>query len=152
MLLAAVLLAASAAQARPYSGLVRRVTSPDTFQLEDGSKVRYLGVLAPSKTSPYYDEATAASRSWIENKEVQLEYGLQERDLDGVWLAYVYADGVFVNGELVKQGVVLVQRLDNDEKYLPELIRDEREAELKKRGQWVDSTIQPYTIRNKSLP
>ena len=40
-------------------------------------------------------EAMAANQNWVQGKEVRLEYGLQERDVDGVWLAYVFTDDVF---------------------------------------------------------
>ncbi len=149
---AAILFAAASAQARPYSGQVRRVLSPTEIQLEDGSKVRYLGVLGPERGSDFYAEAQSANRMWVEHKDVTLQYGLQERDTDGTWLAYVYVEGALVNEEIVKQGLALVARLSNDEKFLPRLVTAEREAQAKKRGQWIDSVLQPYSIRNGRLP
>lgn len=134
-------------QARPHWGTVRRVLDGNLIQLTDGTRVRYLGITVPGKSSDYAAEALAANRSWVENKEVQFKYGLQERDTDGVWLAYVFVDGIFVNEELVKQGLALVSPLPNEENYLPDLVNAEREAHDRRRGQWRDTALELYPIR-----
>ena len=132
---------------QPSWGTVRRVIKGDLIQLNDGTVIRYLGIDAPPKGDPYFQESVSSNRRWVENKEVTLRYGLQERTVDGIWTAYVYADGVFVNQELVREGLALVAPLNNDEKILPTLIRAEREAHQEKRGLWKDSVIDPYPVR-----
>jgi two-component system, OmpR family, phosphate regulon sensor histidine kinase PhoR len=138
--------------ARPYNATVRRVLTPTTIQLQDGTRVRLLGVSSPEKGNRYYTEAMAATRHWLEKKEVRLKYGLQERDAEGTYVAYVYSDGVFINEELVKQGLALVSQLSNEESMLPELLAAEREAQAEKRGQWKDTVLEPYSRRNRTLP
>ncbi|MCG3205139.1 MAG: Adaptive-response sensory-kinase SasA [Elusimicrobia bacterium] len=138
--------------ARPYWGTVRRVLDSNLIQLEDGTRVRYLGVIVPKKGSLHAIEAMSANRAWVEKKEVQFKYGLQERDIDGVWLAYVFVDGIFVNQELVKQGLALVSTLPNEESYLPDLIAAEKEAHDNRRGQWRDSALDLYPIRVRKKP
>jgi len=64
-------------------------------------------------------------------------------------LAYIFVDGVFINLELVREGMVLVTRLSNDETYLKDLLKAERKAHKKKRGLWKDSVIDPYPVRIK---
>ncbi len=142
-----VVLAASIAHARPYWGTVRRVLAANEIQLSDGTRVRYLGITVPEKGTPNEPEAMAANRSWVEKKEVRFEYGFQERDRDGVWLAYVFSDGVFVNEEMIKQGNALVAELSNEEKYVGNLVNAEREAHDKRRGQWRDTTLEIYPVR-----
>jgi PAS domain S-box-containing protein len=142
-----VLLAAGVAEARPYHGTVRRVLGPNLIQLSDGSQVRYLGIAVPPKGNENAEEALAANRNWVEGKEVRLEYGLQERDVDGVWLAYVFTDGIFVNEELIKQGLALVAPLSNEEQYVRTLVRAEKEAHDHRRGQWRDTTLDLYPVR-----
>ena len=142
-----VFLAASAAQARPYHGTVRRVLGSNLIQLSDGEQVRYLGIAVPHKGDANAEEAVAANRNWVEGREVRLEYGLQERDVDGVWLAYVFTDDVFVNEELIKQGLALVAPLSNEEQYVRTLVRAEKEAHDQKRGQWNDATLDLYPVR-----
>lgn len=135
--------------ARPYHGKVRRVLEGDLIQLENGTRVRYLGIDAPDKGSPYYAEALSANRGWVEKREVRFEYGLQLRDEDGNWQAYVFSDGLFVNKILVQDGLALVTRLSNDEEYLTDLLKAERKAHRKKRGMWRDTVIDPYRVRIK---
>jgi micrococcal nuclease len=147
MFLVVIALAVEPSFARPFWGTVRRVLGPDVIQLDDGTTVRYLGIVVPARGTDYYTEAFSANRSWIENKEVRFKYGLQERDAEGHWLAYVYADGIFVNQEMVRQGLALVSRLPNEDRVLPELLAAEREAHAKKRGQWSDSIIDPFPVR-----
>ncbi|MFN0117473.1 MAG: ATP-binding protein [Elusimicrobiota bacterium] len=127
--------------ARPYSGWVRRVLSPNLIQLRDGTTVRYLGIQTPEQNSPLYAEAVAANRSWIENKEIQIRYGSQERDTTGAWLGYVFVEGILVNEELVKSGMATVSRLPNEKGYLPQLLSAERYARRKKKGFWSDAAI-----------
>jgi PAS domain S-box-containing protein len=140
-------LAAATAQARPYHGTVRRVLSPNLIQLDDGSRVRYLGIAVPPKGDSNLAEALAANRNWVEGREVRLEYGLQERDVDGVWLAYVFTDGVFVNEELIKQGLALVAPLSNEEQYVRTLVKAEKEAHDERRGQWSNTSLETYPVR-----
>lgn len=147
LLLTGSLFLASVASARPYLGTVRRVLDCNTLQLTDGTKVRYLGISGPLHGTDYYAEAVGASRMMVEGKEARFRYGVQERDKEGIWTAYVYVDGFFINEELVRQGLALVTALPNDEKVLPDLIAAEREAHAQKRGQWRDTTLDVYPIR-----
>ena len=145
--MAIILATAAAVQARPYSGQVRRVLEGDFIQLANGDKIHYLGIDAPDKKSPFFQEAQSANKRLVEGKEVTLRYGLEERDIDGTWLAYVYSEGIFVNQELVLEGQALVTPLTNEERILPDLIRAEHEAQREKRGVWKDASIDPYSIR-----
>jgi PAS domain S-box-containing protein len=141
------MLVAGTAEARPYNGTVRRVLAPNLIQLSDGTEVRYLGIAVPPKGDENSEEALAANRNWVEGKEVHLEYGLQERDVDGVWLAYVFTDEIFVNEELIKQGLALVAPLSNEEQYVRTLVRAEKEAHDAHRGQWNNSSLDLYAVR-----
>lgn len=144
-----VLVLAGSVMARPRWGTVRRVLNGDLIQLKDGSLVRYLGIEAPKVGTPYYVDALSANKRWVENKEVRLQYGLQERNIKGEWLAYVYVDGVMVNRELVREGMALLSPLPNEEKDLVELLEGEREAQSKERGLWKDVVIDPYPVRKQ---
>ena len=58
-----------------------------------------------------------------------------------LWTAF------FVNEEMVRDGLALVTRLSNEEKYLTDLIKAEREAHKERRGVWADTVIDPYPVR-----
>ena len=123
-----------------YSNRVVRVIDGDTIVLENGEKVRYIGIDTPetkhpSKPIAYYGkEATEANRRLVENKTVRLEFDAQERDRYGRLLAYVYVDTIFVNAKLVKQGYAKVSTYPPNVKYQDIFLKLEREARKEGRG------------------
>jgi micrococcal nuclease len=116
--------------------LVVSVIDGDTIELEDGSRVRYLGIDTPETGEPYYSEATARNRELVEGKVVYLQKGKRDRDEYDRLLRYVYTDGVFVNAELVAQGYATAFIFDPDERYSQVLVQLEQYAKMKKRGLW----------------
>ena len=93
---------------------VRRVVDGDTIivqyafaGMETTEGVRLLNIDPPERGEPQYDEATGALQSLVAGKTVTLEFeepGKVERDNFGRLLAYVFADGMNVNVEMVRQG------------------------------------------------
>lgn len=116
--------------------LVVSVIDGDTIELQDGSRVRYLGIDTPETGEPYYSEATARNQELVEGKVVYLQKGKRDRDEYNRLLRYVYIDGVFVNAELVAQGFATAYIFDTDEWYSQTLVRLEQYAKMKKRGLW----------------
>ena len=116
--------------------LVTQVIDGDTIELADGSRVRYLGIDTPETDEYYYAEATAKNRELVEGKVVELQRGERDRDAYDRLLRYVYADGVFVNAELVAQGYAMAYIFDPDERYSQVLVQLEQYAKMKKRGLW----------------
>ena len=116
--------------------LVVSVIDGDTIELQDGSRVRYLGIDTPETGEPYSSEATNRNKELVEGKVVYLQKGKRDRDEYDRLLRYVYVDGVFVNAELVAQGLATAYIFDTDEWYSQTLVRLEQYAKLKKRGLW----------------
>ena len=116
--------------------LVIRVIDGDTIELENGSRVRYLGIDTPETGEPYYSEATARNKELVEGKVVYLQKGKRDRDEYNRLLRYVYIDGVFVNAELVAQGFATAYIFDPDERYSQVLVQLEQYAKLRQRGLW----------------
>ena len=83
---------------------VARVIDGDTSRLEDGRRVRYLGINAPEKGDPHAEEATLANRRLAEDKSVRLEFGRSRQDQYGRLMAYVFVGDTFVNEALLRQG------------------------------------------------
>ncbi|HEX16778.1 MAG TPA: hypothetical protein ENF44_06615 [Deltaproteobacteria bacterium] len=89
-----------------FEGMVQRVVDGDTVVLVGGEVIRYLGVNCPERGEPFWREATELNRRLVAGRKVRLE--LEEeirRDRYGRMLAYVYCDGLFVNGELLRRGM-----------------------------------------------
>lgn len=108
----------------PTRALVPQITDGDTIELDDGEKVRYLGVDTPEtygQVDCYGPEAKAFNRDLVEGKEVELEYDVECRDMYGRLLAYVYVDGQMVNRVLLERGYARVLIIPpNGEKYQQE--------------------------------
>jgi len=105
----------------PSSALVAQATDGDTVELENGEKVRYLGVDTPEtygQTDCYGPEAKAFNRDLVEGKQVKLEYDVECRDMYGRLLAYVSIGGQMVNRVLLERGYARVLVIPpNGEKY-----------------------------------
>jgi endonuclease YncB( thermonuclease family) len=73
----------------------------------DADRVRLLRVDTPERGQPGYREATQALTTMLADREVYMAFeapGMPERGRYGRVLAYVYADGMNVNVEMVRQG------------------------------------------------
>ena len=115
---------------------VSSVVDGDTVVLEDGSRVRYLGIDTPEIGEYYYEEATERNRDLVEGRVVELQRGSRDIDEYGRLLRYIYADGVFVNAELVADGYAEAYRKGPDERYSQVLFMLEEYAQIKGAGLW----------------
>ncbi|MFC1919691.1 thermonuclease family protein [Chloroflexota bacterium] len=116
--------------------IVAFVIDGDTIELEDGRRIRYLGIDTPESDESYYSEATEKNIELVEGKLVRLQQGNRDMDEYGRFLRYVYADGVFVNAELVAQGYAKAYIFDPNERYAQILVQLEQYAKLRHMGLW----------------
>ena len=118
---------------------VVRVIDGDTIEIAGGAHVRYIGMDTP-ETYPevefYGPEAKAKNIELVEGKLVTLEKDVSETDRYGRLLRYVYVDGVFVNGELVRLGYAEAVSYPPDTRYQWQLEQLEKEAKAAKLGIW----------------
>ncbi len=139
--------------------LVQRVVDGDTFVLENGERVRMLGIDTPEKfESSKLDRDAQRSGSdkktikklgelssqytkkLIDGKRVVLvpEPNHEDKDKYGRLLRYVYLeDGTFVNKKIVEDGYANAYRRFELSK-LDEFIKAEEEARENRRGLWGD--------------
>jgi micrococcal nuclease len=88
----------------------------DTIELDDGRKVRLIGVDAPEVESPYRkrepfgDESKAYLSALILEKKISLVVGDPPKDRYGRTLAYVYLGDVLVNGRIIRDGWAFAYR------------------------------------------
>ena len=113
-----------------------KVIDGDTIVLENGTRIRYIGINTPERGKPFYKEATEANRELVEGKKVRLEYGFQNDPYKRT-LAYVYLDdGTFVNAWLVENGFARVSTYPPNVKYQDKFTELKRQAKEEKRGLW----------------
>jgi micrococcal nuclease len=118
---------------------VVRVIDGDTIEIAGGAHVRYIGMDTPEiypKTEFYGPEAKVKNIELVEGKLVTLEKDVSETDRYGRLLRYVYVDGVFVNGELVRLGYAEAVAYPPDTRYKWQLSQSEKEAKAAKLGIW----------------
>lgn len=137
--------------------LVKRAVDGDTLELEDGARVRLIGIDTPEmhESRKLYRDAQRAkedaatiqklgrqayefTKKLVEGKRVSLEFDVERQDRYGRLLAYVYLkdDGTFVNAEIVKQGYASLLTIPPDVKYADLFLTLYREARENRRGLW----------------
>jgi micrococcal nuclease len=127
---------------------VARVYDGDTVLLDDGHELRYIGIDAPETAKdgeagePLWKEAMELNKKLVNGKELILEFDRERRDSHNRLLAYVYVAGekererIFVNGEIVRNGLALVYRHVPNNKYDSALLKLQAEARKAKKGIW----------------
>lgn len=136
--------------------MVRHVTDGDTVVLDDGQKVRLLGVDTPEMDGEarnlrsakrnhidakivrdFAAKAKSFVESQIEGQKVRLEYDWQRTDKYGRTLAYVYRepDGYFLNAQIIREGYGFAY-LAFPFRYSDEFRGYAKEAREKRVGLW----------------
>ena len=131
-------------------GIAASVPDGDGLRLEDGRRVRYIGIDAPEvahqgrPAEPFAEEAKVFNERLVvgggkgkdNGKRVHLERDTSDTDRNGRLLRYVYAGDAFVNAELVRAGLARAFVLWPDEGRAEEFARLEKEARRQRRGMW----------------
>jgi micrococcal nuclease len=122
---------------------VVRVIDGDTIEIVGGQKVRYIGMDTPElQTNACYSrEAAAENETLVEGKSVRLVGDVSETDTYGRLLRYVYADNVFVNDVLVREGFARAEPIAPDTLYSKELLAAQDEAKESSRGLWAGCAL-----------
>ena len=126
----------------PETVTVRSVTDGDTVVLEDGRRVRLLGIDAPEtahhdQQGEFHGQESAAwLRSLLQGQSVQLQR--QGQDHYGRELAWLrLTDGTLVNELSLAQGMAeLLDRFGLPAALEPQLRIAESRARLERRGVW----------------
>src|SRR5574341_615062 len=117
-------------------GRVKQVYDGDTVLLEDGRRVRYLGINAPEFREPFYLKAKRYNESLVLGHEVRLDFDVERTDTYDRLLAYVYAGDQMVNAELVRLGLAHAFFIGPDRKHNALLLRLQNEARQRRLGIW----------------
>lgn len=123
--------------------LVKRAIDGDTIELQNGQKVRYIGVDTPETVNSkkpvqcFGKEAFAYNKNLVEGKKIKLVKDVSETDKYSRLLRYVYLeDGKFVNLKLVKEGYAYAATYPPDVKFASIFVEAQTEARLAKAGLW----------------
>jgi len=136
----------------PTTPQVTRVIDGDTIEVDIAGtihKVRYIGIDTPELNDkrPEFcalaQEATRYNRQLVAGKTVRLEKDVSETDKYGRLLRYVYVGDIFINAELVRQGLAWAKVYEPDTKYQDTLEKAEAKARQDKKGLWALPTPSP---------
>lgn len=127
----------------PALSRVEQVYDGDTLRLQDGRKVRLLGINAPEIASrqragePGGEEAKQWLRQRLQGHSVRLEFDTEKQDKYQRWLAHVFDEtGQHINLELVRHGLAFVSIYPPNLRYSDALLRAELQAERQASGIW----------------
>lgn len=121
---------------------VTRVIDGDTIEIEDGRKVRYIGIDTPETVNPrkpiacFGREASNKNKLLVGGKFIELVKDISEKDTFGRLLRYVWVGDIFVNDYLVREGYATVATFPPDVSYQEQFLEGEREARQNNRGLW----------------
>ncbi|MGH3849146.1 MAG: thermonuclease family protein, partial [Pseudonocardiaceae bacterium] len=90
--------------------VVASITDGDTLRIQDGTRIRLIGIDTPERGDCYFTEATARMAALVPpGTRVRLEYDVERTDRYGRELAYVYRlpDQLFVNEAMAAEGFAL---------------------------------------------
>ena len=133
----------------PEAFFVTKVIDGDTIVLENGQKVRYIGIDTPELHHPKKEVECFSRQAFEENKKlvlgkkVFLQKDISEKDKYNRLLRYVFLDekmssdeASFVNLYLVKNGFAYAATFPPDVKYADLFLTAQKEARQKNLGLW----------------
>jgi micrococcal nuclease len=135
---------------------VDRAVDGDTLKLDNGERVRLIGIDTPEMhENPKLHRDAARSgedvqailgqgrqaydftRKIVEGREVRLEFDVQPRDKYGRLLAYVYlSDGTFLNEEIIKNGFAYPMTIPPNVRHAEDFRSLFEQARAKHLGLW----------------
>jgi micrococcal nuclease len=141
---------------------LERVIDGDTIVFNKNGKsgkMRLLLIDTPESTTnktgeiqPYGKEAKEFLSDYLVGKKLTLEYEptKEQEDQYERTLAYLFADGVLVQEELVRKGFARVGYEEGQERYLDDLIEAEQAAMLIEKNIWsIEGYVEEYRFNNK---
>jgi micrococcal nuclease len=123
--------------------LVENVVDGDTIVIENGIRIRLLGIDAPEISECFGDESKQQLTSLILGQEITLEKDQTASDGFERLLRYVIlrnenpeVDDVMINNAMVREGYAQSYYVKPNRRYLSQLQASEREAQDKEIGMW----------------
>ncbi len=125
---------------------VKRIYDGDTLLLDNGTKVRFLGINTPeiAKRDKIAEAGGEEAKQWLIEKlkgsKIKLHYDLERKDKYGRVLAHVFTkNNEHINLQLVANGLATVNIYPPNLKYVDQLITAQQQAESQKLGLWAMS-------------
>ncbi len=131
----AILLVVPSSQALELK-YVSKVIDGDTITLDNGEKVRLIGIDTPERGKCYYKEAKLRLTELVLNKNVELEKDITNRDKYKRLLRYIYIENNSINNMLVEEGYAKSYYYPPDIKNYQIFRQSEKLAKKNSLGMW----------------
>lgn len=136
-----------------YKHHVKRVYDGDTIILDNGERVRLLGLNTPEIESRYRqgEKGGVTAKKWLQDKLSQdivfIEYDQQKKDKYNRSLAHLFLEnGEHLNKSLLQAGLANLTIIPPNLHYVDELVKAEMEAQQRQVGIWSMKSYQPMPI------
>lgn len=130
--------------------VVTAIVDGDTVVLEDGRRLRYIGIDTPETVEPgapvqcFGPEASERNQALVLGKTVLLESDVNDLDRFGRLLRYVFLeDGTMVNRVLVEEGYAISKAYPPDTRHQDSLDAAQEAAKAAGRGIWASCALTP---------
>jgi len=144
------------AQNASVSGVVKSIINGQSFELENGKRIRLAGIEAPHlslnnptlKSWPLAEESYDFLETLILGQKITAHHNRQDfKDRNGYILAHVYLDQpkAWVQEAMLKAGMARVQTYVHTRNYAEQMYKHEDTARTQKNGIWSRSFYKVYT-------
>lgn len=131
------------------SAKVVEIVDGDSVVLENGDKVRLIGMQAPKlalgregfKDWPLAHEAKEFLSDMLLNKRVRLKFGGAKKDRHNRVLAHLFIEGkkeVWVQEKMIEEGFARVYSFADNRHCLDELLKAEAKARIERKNIWAN--------------
>lgn len=132
---------------------VKSVYDGDTVILENGERVRLLGINTPEIEGRFREDEPGglAAKAWLQDQlkdgKVFLEYDKEKQDHYQRSLAHLHLpDGKHLNVALVENGLAAVSIVPPNLRHTKALVSAQQKAEKEKLGIWAMPQYQPHPL------
>jgi micrococcal nuclease len=115
---------------------IKAALDGDTVVLEDGRRVRYLGINTPEWQEPFSIKAKRLNKELVNRRTAKLEFDKRKTDGYKRLLAYVYIDNEMINSRLVQEGLAHVFLIPPNTRYGNLFLKLQEKAKKQKKGMW----------------
>jgi micrococcal nuclease len=119
--------------------IVKKIRDGDSVELLGGDRLRLLSVDTPEEGELFFEEACQFLTELTLGKTARIEFAGRRRDKYGRLLGYLYIDSIFVNKEILENGLGYLYLFKDTELDRPEtkdLLMAQRAAMQKEVGLW----------------
>ncbi|NOX71986.1 MAG: hypothetical protein GXO64_04820 [Candidatus Micrarchaeota archaeon] len=116
--------------------IVTDVIDGDTIAIENGERVRLLGINTPERGRYLYEDAKNRLTQLVKDKNVTMKTDFDDSDRYGRKLRYIFVNETNVNALLVEEGLATAYIIPPNDRYEAVIMKAEKRAKEMSIGLW----------------